>query len=497
MRQSLKIHQAAVIGGGVIGGGWAARLALHSVNVNIYDPHPETEHRCREMLANAEHAWSRLTMAPLAPQGTVCFTGSIRETVSAVQFIQECVPEDLALKKRLLGKIDESAPTDAIIASSTSGLRPTELQSEMSRPERFLVAHPFNPVYLLPLVELCAGMGTDPVTLDLASGILTELGMRPLTVRGEIDGFLADRLLEALWRESLWLIHDDAATAEEIDDAIRYGAGLRWALMGPFLTYRMAGGEEGIRHFMKQFAPALKWPWTKLMDIPEITDEFLDKISGQSDQQAEGRSIGELERIRDDGLIAIMQGLKTMDWGAGSVLKNHEKRIYERFHADQTETAPDLSKPLRLHQGQVPAEWLDYNGHMTESRYLQVFGNATDAFLGLIGLNSGYLASQRSFYTVETHIRHLNEAGVETIYHVATQLLGQDEKRLHLWHEMYRSIDRQLLATGEHMLLHVNTSAGKSCTMGSEMLGKVSRIALNHAKLPVPEAAGRSIRVLA
>ena len=158
----------------------------------------------------------------------------------------------------------------------------------MRHPDRFLVAHPFNPVYLLPLVELCGGTQTASDAIAQAAGFYKSIGMRPLHVRKEIDGFIADRLLEALWREALWLVHEDVATVEEVDDAIRFGAGLRWAMFGTFLIYRLAGGEDGMRHFMAQFGPALKLPWTKLMDVPELTDALIDKIAAQSDQQAGG-----------------------------------------------------------------------------------------------------------------------------------------------------------------------------------------------------------------
>ena len=490
------IKQAAVIGGGVIGGGWAARFVLNGIDVKVFDPHPKAERRLNETFANAERAWSKLTLAPLGKRGTIEFTNSIAEAVTDAGFIQESTPEDETLKRRILKEIDEAAPTDTPIGSSTSGLLPSNLQSDMARPERFMTAHPFNPVYLLPLVELCGGEQTTREFLDQAADFYESLGMRPLKLRKEIDGFLADRLLEAVWRESLWLVHDDVATIEEMDDALRFGAGLRWALMGSFLTYRIAGGEEGMRHFMAQFGPALKWPWTKLMDVPELTDAFLNKIAEQSDEQAAGQSIRELERRRDDGLIAILQGLKTQDWGAGSVLKAHEERLYSRFHGQAARAEPELSKPLSLHQGTVPPEWLDYNGHMNESRYLQVFGDATDAVLGFIGLNTNYLASGRSIYTVETHIRHLAETGVGTAFHVTTQLLGQDAKRLHLWHEMVRSEDNALLATGEHMMLHVDTKAGRACLMSPELLAKVQALAEGHRSLPRPEAAGRAIRLL-
>src|SRR5688500_12535239 len=148
----------------------------------------------------------------------------------------------------------------------------------MEGPERFTVGHPFNPVYLLPLVELCGGERTAPETLARAAAVYRAVGMRPLVLRREVDGFVADRLLEALWREALWLVADDVATVEEVDDAVRFGAGLRWAVMGTFLTYRIAGGEAGMRHFLAQFGPALRLPWSRLSDVPELTDELVERL---------------------------------------------------------------------------------------------------------------------------------------------------------------------------------------------------------------------------
>ena len=197
--------------------------------------------------------------------------------------------------------------------------------------------------------------------------------MHPLVVRTEIDGFIADRLLEAMWREALWLVNDDVATVAEIDDAMRYGAGLRFALMGTFLTYRIAGGEAGMRHFLAQFGPALQWPWTKLTDVPELTDELVDKIAAQSDAQAAGRSMRELEQLRDDCLVAVLQGLR------GAVLRR--RRDPRRLGARAARRAA-MPGDRRSAACRVPADWVDYNGHVHESRYLQLFGDATDALLG-------------------------------------------------------------------------------------------------------------------
>tara|TARA_B100002051_G_scaffold184011_1_gene174144 strand:- start:342 stop:1466 length:1125 start_codon:yes stop_codon:yes gene_type:complete len=367
------------------------------------------------------------------------------------------------------------------------------MQSEMKHPERLLVTHPFNPVYLLPLVELCGGHLTDPEVIGKTSHFLESLGMRPLKLKKEIDGFLSDRLLEAVWRESLWLVHDDVASVEDMDDAIRFGPGLRFALMGSFLIYRIAGGEEGMRHFMAQFGPALKWPWTKLMEVPELTDEFLDKLASQSDAQAGNHSIRELEQIRDDGLVSILQGLKGVDWGAGTVFRNQEEMLFERFHQKAAQTEEDPTQPLILHRGWIRPSWIDYNGHMTESRYLQVFGDATDALLGYLGLDQNYLNSGHSIFTVETHIRHLDEGKPGSNFFVKTRVLGSDEKRIHLWHELFDEESENLLATGEHMLLHVNTQMGKSCVMQAPLLENCRTLTSRQQALPLPEASGRAI----
>src|ERR1700727_1661748 len=202
--------------------------------------------------------------------------------------------------------------------------------------------------------------------------------MHPVVVRHEIDGFIADRLLEALWREALWLVHDGVATPQEVDDALRYGPGLRWSTMGTFLIYRLAGGDAGMRHFMAQFGPTLKLPWTKLTDVPELDEELLDTLVAQSDAQAAGRSIEELARIRDDCLVAVLSGLRGQAWGAGNDVAATERRWQRTALAgarDGIAAAPDGRLDLR--EVIVSPEWIDYNGHMTEYRYLEVFADTT------------------------------------------------------------------------------------------------------------------------
>ncbi|MGB2325480.1 MAG: 3-hydroxyacyl-CoA dehydrogenase NAD-binding domain-containing protein [Pseudomonadales bacterium] len=228
-----------------------------------------------------------------------------------------------------MSTIGKYSKPNAIISSSSSGLLPTRIYSKCKNPKRTIIGHPFNPVYLLPLVELVPSEQTDTALLNQAKDLLTSIGMKPLHVRKEIDAHIADRLLEAVWREGLWLINDGVATTEEIDDAIRYGFGLRWAQMGLFETYRIAGGEAGMAHFIAQFGPCLQWPWSKLTDVPELTDQLVQTIADQSDAQSGQHSIRELERIRDNNLIGIMRAQKQTQWGVGELLNAHDKRLKE------------------------------------------------------------------------------------------------------------------------------------------------------------------------
>ena len=493
-------RRAALLGSGVIGGGWAARLLLSGVDVALYDPAPGADEIAYATLERARRAWSALTLVSPPAPGTLTLADTVAEAVAGAELVQESAPEREPLKLDLLAQASEAAPADAIIASSTSGLLPTRISSGMAHPERFLVAHPFNPVYLLPLVELCGGSSTSPETIERAASLYRALGMHPLVIRHEIDGFIADRLLEAVWREALWLVHDGVATAEEIDDALRYGPGLRWSTMGTFLIYRLAGGEAGMRHFMAQFGPTLGLPWTKLTDVPELDDDLLDTLVAQSDAQAAGRSFEELARIRDDCLVAVLSGLRGQAWGAGNDVASTERRWQRAALAagDRAPAGDDGAQAagdglLHLHEVIVAPEWIDYNGHMTEHRYLELLADTTDTFLPLIGAGADYAASGSSYYSVETHIRHFGEAHAGDRLAVSTQLLHHDRKRLRLFHEIRRADDGTRIAVGEHMLLHVDMAAGRAVAAGADVLGRLDRIAAAQRALAWPESAGRGI----
>lgn len=319
-----------LLGSGVIGGGWAARFVLNGVDVRLHGRSSGAIERVQDRLANARRAYQRLTLVPLPAEGTLTLVDSVADAVHGVDLVQESAPEQLELKQQLLAAASLAAAPNTLICSSTSGLRPSLLQAEMVHPERLLVAHPFNPVYLLPLVELCAGQRTKLEAVARAAEIYRAVGMHPLVLRKEVDGFIANRLQEAMWREALWLVHDDVATMQEIDDAVRYSFGLRRAVLGPFLPHR-ASGKTGMRRFMEHWVrPALQWPWTKLSEVPELTGGFLDRLAEQSDTQTENLTIPDLEQKRDDCLVAVLQGLRAQSYGAGATVARWEQELRDR-----------------------------------------------------------------------------------------------------------------------------------------------------------------------
>ena len=267
------------------------------------------------------------------------------------------------------------------------------------------------------------------------------------------------------------------------------GFGLRWGQMGLFETYRVAGGEAGMKHFMAQFGPCLTWPWTKLMDVPEFNDELVDLIAGQSDAQSGHHTIRELERIRDSNLIGFLRALKERNWGAGKVLRDHDAARAVTFHAE-IDTTPKAA-PLVMAHMQVLPGWIDYNGHMTESRYYFANSEVVDNFLRLIGAGMDYVAAGNSFYSAETHIRHLGEAKLGDKLTGTMQIISADEKRFRSFVRVMKGDD--CVATIEQLCLHVNMASGKTCAAAPQVWAKLQAIAEGHKALPMPEGAGRAV----
>ncbi|MEM7072051.1 MAG: carnitine 3-dehydrogenase [Pseudomonadota bacterium] len=491
----MKQNEIAILGGGVIGSGWAARFVLTGHHVRLYDPNEQAAGAVHEVLDQARAALGGLLSVPLPDEGDLIFTTTLDEAVKGACYIQENIPERLELKHALYRQIEALAEPTAIIASSTSGFTPAELQAGMTFPDRLIVAHPFNPVYLLPLVEVTVNdtKASEPLTRR-ACELLRSIGMKPLVLRQQISAHIADRLLEAVWREALWLVRDDVATTQEIDDAICYGFGLRWAQMGLFETYRIAGGTGGIRHFLSQFGPTLKLPWTKLMDVPEFDEGLVEKIAEQSDQQSGRYSIRELESIRNRNIAGFLQVLKAHHWGAGETISEWERVLRSQSFASNL--AQDPSQPLTLFECRVRPEWIDYNGHMTQYRYEHVFSDATDAFLEWAGMDQAYLSRIGSWYTVEKQSRFVSETGLGNRLGVETRILGYDAKRLRLYHSM-RNLDCDIeVATCDEMLIHVDLHSRKAGSASPEFLGRLEQLMQAHQSLVRPDHIGQPLREL-
>lgn len=237
-----------------------------------------------------------MTFSPLPAEGSFTIVGSVAEAVCDVEFVQESAPELLELKQRLIAEASRVAAPETLVCSSTSGFLPSLLQAKAEHPGRVLVGHPSNPVYLLPLVEVCGGQLTDPRALERAWEIYRSLGMHPLVRRKEVDGCTASRLQEALWREALWLVHDDVATVQDVDDVVRLSFGLRYPALGLIQGSRITVAETNTRTAMQRLSLSFKKYWSKLTDVPEFTDAFLDKLTVQSDEQVGSMSLAELEK---------------------------------------------------------------------------------------------------------------------------------------------------------------------------------------------------------
>ena len=478
-----------VIGTGVIGSGWTVRALSRALDVVAWDPEPGAGRRLRNAIGRAWPSVQRLGLYPGARPDRVAFVDSPEEVCRTADFIQESAPEDEQLKRNLHERLDAAAPPDVIIASSSSGLLPSRIASGCANPERLVVGHPFNPVYLLPLCEIVGGMHTSPATVERAAEVYDYLDMYPLIVRNEVPGYLSDRLQEALWREILHLVNDGVATTGELDNAIVYGPGLRWVGMGTNLTFHLAGGLGGMQHMLEQFGPALELPWTR-MAAPELTESLTDAMVKGTAEQAAGRSVEELERVRDDYLIATMRSLRSVGVGAGEILARREARRFGQEAMTWSE-GDDVPAPLELFRCDVEPEWVDYNDHMTEAAYLTAFGWASDALFRYIGDDEAYRAAGHSFYTVETHINYLREVTGKDSLRFSTRLVGLDEKRLHLHHEMLDAGNGDLVAATEQMLLHMDTGTGRPAPIEGPPARALRAIREVHRQMPAPKHLGR------
>jgi carnitine 3-dehydrogenase len=303
------VDTVACIGAGVIGGGWVAHFLARGYRVRAWDPAPDAAAKLDRLVAAAWPALTELGLADGADRKNLTVTDRLADAVSGAGFVQESAPEQLELKRRLLADIDAVTPAEVVIASSTSGYSMTEMAVEAVDAGRLVVGHPFNPPYLIPLVEVVGGERTEPWAVEWASAFYSRVGKSVITMDQELPGFIANRLQEALWREALHMVANGEATVEQIDTAITDGPGLRWPAQGPMLTFHLAGGEGGMAHMLDHFGPSLKSPWTRL-DAPALTRELRDAVVDGCDKAAAGKSIAELVAERDRAVIAVQRAVR-------------------------------------------------------------------------------------------------------------------------------------------------------------------------------------------
>ena len=300
-----KIKKVAIIGTGVIGTGWIIRCLAHNKIVYAFDRDIKLK---KNLITEIKRTWpyvKKLFKKKKLNLKNFTFFTSIEDALKNADLIQECATENYALKTKLMSFIDKYSKPNAIILSSSSGLLPTKIYSKCKNPERTMIGHPFNPVYLLPAVEIVPGKKTSKKYLNKTKKFYKSISMKPIMVKHELPGYLSDRLQEALWREGLHIIKEGHATTEDLDRAIQDGPGLRWSLMGTFLTFHLAGGKSGMKHMLEQFGPALKLPWTKLK-APKLSNKLINRLVEGTRKQSKGKSVEKISNIRDQYLIDLL-----------------------------------------------------------------------------------------------------------------------------------------------------------------------------------------------
>ena len=300
------IKKIAVIGAGVIGSGWVIRFLAHNKKVIVYDQDPKLK---KKVISEIKRAWpfvKKLFNKKKLKLENFKYVTNIEDALKDADFIQECAPENYKLKTNLMKIIGKYSKINAIISSSSSGLLPSKIYSKCKNPSRAIIAHPFNPVYMLPGIEIVPGRKTSAKTLKKAKKFYESISMNPIMLKKELPGFLSDRLQEALWREALHIVNEGYASTQDLDRAVEDGPGMRWSLMGTFLTFHLAGGKAGMKHMLEQFGPALKLPWTKLK-APKLSKKLSNRVISGTKKQSRGKSVDTIAKIRDEYLLNLQK----------------------------------------------------------------------------------------------------------------------------------------------------------------------------------------------
>src|SRR5271156_6439593 len=318
MSNNKPIRRVAIIGTGVIGASWAALFLAKGLDVVATDIAPDAEAALRRYVKAAWPALERLGLAPGASQSHLAFTPDLPAAVRAADLVQENGPERIDFKKKLYQQLDELLPADVIIASSSSGLTMSEIQSACGlHPERCVIGHPFNPPHIVPLVEIVGGAKTSEATIEAASQFYAGLGKQPVRLRKEVPGHVANRLQAALAREVYYLVAEDVISVADVDKALCWGPGLRWGIMGQVLLNHLGGGQGGIEHFFQQFTAPMT-AWWKVLGSPELTPAVQAKLAAGLHEEVGSRSIAELEAQRDEVLLGLLELRKKVEGATAS-----------------------------------------------------------------------------------------------------------------------------------------------------------------------------------
>lgn len=299
------VERIAVVGCGVIGASWAAHFLARGFEVAVTDPEPGAEGRLRQVVDAAWPVLERIGLARGASRDRLRFEADLPSAVREADFVQENGPERLDVKRDLIARIDEGTREDVLIATSSSGILISELQSAARNPGRVLVGHPFNPPHLIPLVEVVGGALTSPETIQRALHFYEAIGKKPIHIRREVRGHVANRLQAALWREAFHLVSSGVASVADVDAAISHGPGLRWALLGPFLNLHLSGGAGGIAHTLEHLGPPMQDWWRDLGEVSLTPEVKSDAVEGVNDE-LDGRSLAAMVRQRDDVLLMLL-----------------------------------------------------------------------------------------------------------------------------------------------------------------------------------------------
>ena len=299
------IRRIAIVGTGVIGASWAAQYLARGFDVVATDPAPNAEANMRKYVDDAWTVLTSIGLSPGASRDRLEFTSDMQKALANADFVQENGPERVDFKIKLYADMDAVTPPDSLIASSSSSLTMSVVQSKCQHPERCVIGHPFNPPHVIPLVEVVGGTKTSPAAIDKAMAFYKSIGKRAILLRKEVPGHVANRLQSALYREVLYLIEQGVLSVADADDAVSWGPGLRWGVMGPSLQFHLGGGTGGIQHFIDHLLPAMEPLW-KVLGTPGLTPEFKQRLADGVREEAAGRSVAQLAEAENEALAGLL-----------------------------------------------------------------------------------------------------------------------------------------------------------------------------------------------